>query len=392
MTSQELKEKIGSLCVSMGAPLWGIAGLSSLTDAPESADPSRLLPSGRSVVSFAIPLDQIALKRYLDKTDWLSHCGDRKQVVRKLYRLGDTLKDFLVSQGYEARNVEVNNNYLPEPGAADITEMTEFLPDFSHRYAAVAAGVGRLGWSGNLMTEEYGSLVELGSVLTSAVIEPDSPIPDEKHPCDKCRMCTLVCPVGMIPSKDSQQVRIAGITEILARKGPNTCCWIGCTGYEGRSHKAQWSNWSPYRLKPPLPEKKTDWDRLCISLQKLDPQMSGEGSSLNDYRSAVFDSDWLYNTVCGFCRGVCFPRKQERTGQKKIIVNSGRAVLKSDGSHGIAGNDSLVVDTPYGVQVEINRKDWQCPDQTELFRDGLFPLDRAVVSYLKKSLSDKLEK
>ena len=53
--------------------------------------------------------------------------------------------------------------------------MTEFHPEFSHRYAALAAGIRRLGWSGNLLTREFGALVELGSVLTSARLTPDTP-------------------------------------------------------------------------------------------------------------------------------------------------------------------------------------------------------------------------
>jgi len=78
--------------------------------------------------------------------------------------------------------------------------MTEFIPDFSHRYGAVAAGIGRLGWSGNLLTTDYGAMVELGTVLTSAKLEPDPLL--ENNPCDRCKLCTSVCPVEMISKKE----------------------------------------------------------------------------------------------------------------------------------------------------------------------------------------------
>lgn len=171
----------------------------------------------------------------LPKKKWRPHCDNRKIIAQTLYTIGDRLAEQLRSEGYEAVNVDLNNNYRPEKDAADVTEMTEFHPEFSHRYAALAAGIGRLGWSGNLLTKEYGSLVELGSVLTSASLTPDTPIPDEEHPCDGCKMCSLVCPVEMIHPKESTKVTVAGITETISRKRPNTCCWIGCTGYEGLS-------------------------------------------------------------------------------------------------------------------------------------------------------------
>ena len=121
--------------------------------------------------------------------------------------------------------------------------------EFSHRYGALAAGIGRLGWSGNLLTREHGALVELGSVLTSATLTADTPIPDNEHPCDGCKMCSQVCPVDMIHPRESIQVNVAGVTETISSKRPNTCC---CTGYEGLATSRTWSNWSPFRLGHPL--------------------------------------------------------------------------------------------------------------------------------------------
>ena len=83
-------------------------------------------------------------------------------MARSLYNISDRLVDFLKSEDFEALGVDINNSYRPETGAKDVTEMTEFIPDFSHRYGAVAAGIGRLGWSGNMLTTDYGALVEIG--------------------------------------------------------------------------------------------------------------------------------------------------------------------------------------------------------------------------------------
>jgi len=382
-----IEAKIKSLALRLGADLVGITTTALLADGPPSADPRYLLPSANSVVSFALSLDRNIVQDFISKKSWRPHCENRKTIAQTLYTIGDRLAEQLRTEGYEAVNVDLNNNYRPEKGVTDVTEMTEFHPAFSHRYAALAAGIGRLGWSGNLLTRDYGALVELGSVLTSAALTPDTPMPDEAHPCDGCKMCSLVCPVGMIHPKASTQVTVAGVTETISRKRPNPCCWIGCTGYEGLASSGTWSNWSPYRLGRPLPEDKQEFDSLCIRLQKADPQMQAADNSFNDYRQAVFDPDWFYYTVCGFCRSVCAPSREDRLANRKLIINSGTAALKLDGSHVVADDNAVEVRTPFGLRVIVPREELSKERAMPRNRPGQFPLDREVVEYLCRHLN-----
>ena len=382
MDSTEARLK--SLAMRLGADLVGITTNERLADGPPSADPRYLLPSANSVICFALCLDRDIVQDFISKKAWHPHCENRKAVVQRLYTIGDRLAEHLRSQGYDALNVDINNNYRPEKGAKDVTEMTAFHPDFSHRYGALAAGIGRLGWSGNLLTREYGALVELGSVLTSAVLKPDTPIPEDDHPCDRCKMCSLVCPVEMIHPRASTQVTIAGVTETISRKRPNTCCWIGCTGYEGLAASRTWSNWSPYRLGRPLPKDKQEIDKLCISLQKADPQMQAADNSFDDYRRAIFDPQWFYYTVCGFCRSVCAPRREERIANRKLIANSGAAALRLDGSHEVADETAIEVQTPFGVRVVVPAEELSEIRSEPSKWPGQFPLDREAIRYLRQ--------
>jgi epoxyqueuosine reductase len=377
-----IETRMKSLARGLGADLVGITTTKALSDGPPSADPRYLLPSANSVISFALALDRDIVQEFISKKSWRPHCENRKAIAQTLYKIGDGLVKQLHSEGYEAVNVELNNNYRPEQDAADITEMTEFHPDFSHRYAALAAGVGRLGWSGNLLTKEYGALVELGSVLTSATLISDIPVPDEKHPCDRCKMCSLVCPVQMVQPKASTKVTVAGVTETISRKRPNTCCWVGCTGYEGLASSGSWSNWSPYRLGRSLPKDKKELDSLCISLQKKDPQMQVADNSFNAYRQAVFDPDWFYYTVCGFCRNVCVPSRDERLANRKLIITSGNAALRLDGSHEVADDNAIEVKTPFGLRVVVRREELSESRPKTRKWAGQFPLDREVIRYL----------
>ncbi len=384
--------RLKSLVLSLGADLVGFTTRDLLADGPPSADPRYLLPSANSVISFALSLDREIVQDFISKKKWRPHCDNRKNIAQTLYTIGDTLAEQLRSEGYEAVNVDLNNNYRPEKDAADVTEMTEFYPEFSHRYAALAAGIGRLGWSGNLLTKKYGALVELGSVLTSATLTPDTPIPDEEHPCDRCKMCCVVCPVGMIQPKARTHVTIAGVTETISRKRPNTCCWISCTGYEGLASSGTWSNWSPYRLGRPLPEDKQELDSLCISLQKADPQMQAADNSFSDYRQAVFDPDWFYYTVCGFCRSVCSSRREERLANRKLIVNSGTAALKLNGSHDAAVEKTVEMGTPFGLNVVVPREELSEGQPITRKWPGQFPLDREVIEYLCQHFNSEDEK
>jgi ferredoxin len=379
--------KLKSLALSLGADLVGVTSWERLADGPPSADPRYLLPSANSVISFAVSLDRDLAKDFMGKKNWRPHCDNRKTIAQTLYKIGDALVEKLRLEGFQAVNVELNNNYRPEEAVADVTEMTDFHPDFSHRYGALAAGIGRLGWSGNLLTREHGALVELGSVLTSANLTPDSPIPDKDHPCDRCKMCSLVCPVEMIHPRESTRVTVAGVTETISRKRPNTCCWIGCTGYEGLSSASRsWSNWSPYRLGRPLPKDKQAIDRLCISLQKADPQMQAADNSFDNYRRAIFDTDWFYYTVCGFCRSVCAPRREERLANRKLIINSGTAALRLDGSHDVADENAIEVQTPFGVRVVVPAEELSERRPKTPKWPGQFPLDREVIRYLRQRI------
>ncbi|UCE97835.1 MAG: epoxyqueuosine reductase [Dehalococcoidia bacterium] len=378
-----MENEVKQIAREAGAALVGISSKERLLDGPPSANPEYLLPSTKSIISLAVALDKKIIRDFMSKKDWLSHCEERKQLAQQLYGIGDLLCTYLRNNGFDAMSVDVNNNYRPEPTAKDVTEMTEFLPEFAHRYGAVASGIGRLGWSGNILTLDYGALVELGTVLTSAKLPPDPVL--EVNPCDRCKLCTAVCPVQMINNRKTIKVTVAGIEEEIAAKRPNTCCWIGCTGYQGLASNGKWSNWSPYRLSHPLPEDKGELDALNIRLQKADPQMHLESNSFTDYRAAMFDPDWFTNTVCGNCRLVCWQKRQDREHNKRLIINSGIVTLNPNGEHIVAREEILEIDTPYIVKVAMLREEYQrnlIEKKSVDKKFSLAPIDRAVLSHI----------
>lgn len=60
---------------------------------------------------------------------------------------------------------------------------------------AQRAGLGFIGRNGLLITEEFGSYVYLGEIITNLEFSPDSPVP---FGCGECTRCVDACPTGAL--------------------------------------------------------------------------------------------------------------------------------------------------------------------------------------------------
>jgi epoxyqueuosine reductase QueG len=356
---QRLERQVKNIAKEHGAALVGVASRERLSDAPPSGDPGYLLPSAQSIISLAIPYDRKALRDFFRKKSWRSWNLEKKTITRQLYVISDHLVDFLKGRGFESLTVDINNDYRPEPGARDVTEAVAMAPDFSHRYGALAAGLGRLGWSGNLMTPQYGSAVLLGTVLTSAKLESDPLLAE--NPCDACKMCVTACPVEMMDKRASVRVTVAGITEEIAKKRTNNCCWIGCSGYHGLSPSKKWTTWSPYRVDTPLSPDDNQVDDLCSRIRRSDPDMNLQDlNQYTNYRESFFDPNYLYISPCGNCANVCWQNRKDRIENRKLLANSGTVVLRISGERAAIHDEKQIVeiDTPFNFRVALLREEY----------------------------------
>jgi len=198
-------------------------------------------------------------------------------------------------------------------------------PSFSHRYGAVAAGIGYLGWSGNVLHPAYGARVLYNTVITDSELKPDPMI--EKNPCDGCRICTKVCQSKFISVKDRDQVVIGGRKFVHNKKGHNLRCIFVCAGLSGQNEYPDWSTWSPGRIVlPPSDEQ----------LEEFWIEFISKKAWQRNYYSKVF-SDLLYHSefgfirkkkeslvmTCGNCQLVCWKTKKQRQENYDILINSG---------------------------------------------------------------------
>jgi epoxyqueuosine reductase QueG len=67
---------------------------------------------------------------------------------------------------------------------------------FSNELAGYYAGLGTLGWNHRLLTKEWGSRLQLKSVITDLELEGDEVITESL--CTNCRNCERVCPVNAL--------------------------------------------------------------------------------------------------------------------------------------------------------------------------------------------------
>lgn len=183
--------EIKSIVFSLGADLCGIAGIDRFDDAPEGYHPLDVLPSCKSVISFAcqFPVGTLACKSAVPYT------RVRNSITTKLDAIALDFCIEMEKRGILAVPIPTNESQWD-----DRTQRWRSI--VSQKHAAQAAGLGTIGRNTLLITPEFGSMVWLGAVLTEMELEPD-PIRDPL--CDDCDLCVKVCPVNALEDVQLKQ-------------------------------------------------------------------------------------------------------------------------------------------------------------------------------------------
>ena len=186
MTSQDVKQFL----LSRGADLCGVASVDRFSGAPKGYHPLDVMPSCRSVVSFAMRFPAGALKC----TSPVPYTRVRNTIAPKMDELALALCLFLAA-GYPSAPIPTNESQWDAATG-------RWRSIVSQKHAAQAAGLGTIGRHSLLITPEYGSMVWLGCVLTEAELAPDPLLPDL---CDGCGCCVAACPVNALADADMNQ-------------------------------------------------------------------------------------------------------------------------------------------------------------------------------------------
>ncbi|MBY9012373.1 MAG: epoxyqueuosine reductase [Candidatus Lokiarchaeota archaeon] len=365
-----LEDQIKKLALEEGAALVGICSAESIKD-KEFSDPNYLLPGAKSVISIAINFDDEKVRKYLSKEEYLPLCYEEGYTTKNLKRVAEKIKVFLEEKGFKAHNCDCNYDYRNVNKASkvvvssikilvdlinkekdedsDLTEQEEktlkrlkklilpglrktpmhLIPTISHRCVAVSAGVGRIGWSGNLITEKYGARVLLNSIITNANLKPDKPL--ENNPCTKCKICEKSCQGGLFSKDEEQTIMIAGVEETIAKRNSYAYCIAICSSMSGQNKFKDWSTWSPFRFddieRLPLDDSV---DNCVKNMFAKGIEKGGEQAEnvlrlvANTFLGRNDKPAEDFRPTCGFCQIVCSGRDSKKTKENyNLIVNSG---------------------------------------------------------------------
>lgn len=195
-------DNVKSFAHEQGADLVGIASADDFGEAIPGCRPKNLFHMANSVIviakripfAAATPYPSIGAMEFGEyiPENFLNEC---------CYRLTLLLEDkgFLSSATPAGR--DITNFRVEEDGK----NPKVFLQgSFDLRLAAVKAGVGEIGANNCLITQQYGSRIRLGAVLTEAKLTPDPPNSYGKVPefCTECGFrCVEACPAGALSGK-----------------------------------------------------------------------------------------------------------------------------------------------------------------------------------------------
>jgi len=176
--TMNLNERIRTMLKEQGGDLVGFADVSDLP-----VDMTGGLPAA---VSIAVRLDPSVVSEIsLGPTQrYYREYGRVNELLGKLCR---QIADLLTTCGRQAEAIEATTEKF------DTRTLT--MP-IQHKTIATRAGLGWIGKSALLITEEYGPAVRLGSVLTDAEFETGEPVGTSL--CGGCHRCVDRCPAGAI--------------------------------------------------------------------------------------------------------------------------------------------------------------------------------------------------
>ena len=175
MSKEDLTELAVSYLKEQGACEVGVVTKDTLDGGPPSTDLEYVMADAESALSFAVPLDEGKIHKFLSKEDHAAHQEDNIHTGFYITGLAVGLASYLDQLGYPSQGVDSNIVYRKDTPRG----VRDFKPDISHRYLAVRSGVGWFGYSGNVMTPSHGASVLLGSVVTTAELIPTDPLPQD---------------------------------------------------------------------------------------------------------------------------------------------------------------------------------------------------------------------
>ncbi len=222
----DFKKDLKEYAKTMGVDLIGFASQERFNGVVPEENPFVIFPEGKTVILIGKRITRGALRGIEEGTNF----GDYSMFGSSW--LDDNFNSsmcyemtrYLEDRGYEAvpmfpNPVEAKKMGVPVGEGKTAPNVT---PDF--QYAAVACGLGEIGYCGEILTPEFGPRQRWQMIITDAEIEQD-PILEERV-CTQCNKCAKVCPLGAFTERKTvkicgKQMEIGNIDFNLCKKCQN---------------------------------------------------------------------------------------------------------------------------------------------------------------------------
>ncbi len=180
-----LKERVVATSRAIGIDLVGVASLERLAGAPKRFHATDYLPTARSVIVLGTHFPDGIVDNW-DKTpsgyQYYGYAIPNKELGHACYKISKMVE----AEGFKCFPI------VPTGHSKDMDHEKQ-MGEFSHRHAAVAAGLGEFGYNRLVITPQFGNRVRFCSIITEAPLSPD-PMYSGTPLCDRCKKCISACP------------------------------------------------------------------------------------------------------------------------------------------------------------------------------------------------------
>lgn len=148
----------------------------------ERTEPEKLLPQAQSIISIAVAYPS----RIINPPK------STKEHRRGIFCRASWGTDYHVVLRERLNKL---TTFIKEKFPALESKLMVDTGELSDRAVAERAGIGFSGKNAAIITEEFGSFVYLGELITNISFTPDSPVEDS---CGDCTICMDACPTGAL--------------------------------------------------------------------------------------------------------------------------------------------------------------------------------------------------
>lgn len=212
--------------------LLGIAPIDRFSGVAANHHPQSIFPETRSVIVLGKRITRGTLRGLEEGTQFdvygqygLSWLADRMLAITTI-----SLATFLEDHRCEAVPLQDLPPQIPPSGIAVKPGIPAPNVMVDIRDAAVRAGVGEIGYCGEILTPEFGPRQRFQMILTDAELTP-TPL-CQASVCDECKECVSACPLNAIATGADERLEICGKTMTVASIDYGACrsCKNGARG------------------------------------------------------------------------------------------------------------------------------------------------------------------